>query len=161
MAEAHPILSPKERRQRNREEMQRAILDAARSVMREHGVAALSLREVARSVKMQPPSLYAYYPSKMALYDALFLEGIRTFRTYWDPAAQRQGSFREMLHAALEAYMRFAKEHPDLYQLCFERPVPGFVPSEASMEESRDGLARFEMEVVAAIGAGRSARECR
>ena len=154
MAEAHPILSPKERRQRNREEMQRAILDAARSVMREHGVAALSLREVARSVKMQPPSLYAYYPSKMALYDALFLEGIRTFRTYLDPVFQQPGPFQERLHTSLETYLRFAQEHPDLYQLCFERPVPGFVPSEESMAESREGLARFEAELAEAIAEG-------
>ena len=52
--------------------MRRAILAAARAVMREQGVAALSLREVARRVQMQAPSLYAYFPSKMALCDALF-----------------------------------------------------------------------------------------
>ena len=31
---------------------------------------------------------------------------------------------------ALEAYMGFAVENPELYQIMFERPVPGFVPSE-------------------------------
>ncbi|HEY6542020.1 MAG TPA: hypothetical protein VIZ18_13840 [Ktedonobacteraceae bacterium] len=36
------ILSPQERRQRNREEMKNAILEAARQVMREEGVAALN-----------------------------------------------------------------------------------------------------------------------
>ena len=40
------ILSPQERRQRNREEMRHAILEAARQVMREEGVAALNLQEV-------------------------------------------------------------------------------------------------------------------
>ncbi len=149
-----PVLSPQERRERNREEMQRAILDAARAVMREQGVAALSLREVARRVKLQAPSLYAYFPSKMALYDALFREGIRTYRTYRDPAVQRPGSFREKLYARLEAYMRFAQEHPELYQLCFERPVPGFVPSTASMQESLDMLAQFELELGEASAAG-------
>ncbi len=119
MVKAHAILSPKERRQRNRAEMQKAILEAARELMREHGVAALSLREVARSVKMQAPSLYAYNPSKMALYDALFLEGIRTLQTYMEPVFQHPGSFAERLKTALEAYLRFAQEHPDLYQLCF------------------------------------------
>jgi len=92
---AAPVLSPQERRGRNREEMRRAILDAACAVMREQGVAALSLREVARRVKLQAPSLYAYFPSKMALYDALFVEGIRTFRTYKDPVAPRLTSGRQ------------------------------------------------------------------
>ena len=154
MVVGRPILSPKERRQRNRAEMQKAILDAARAVMREHGVAALSLREVARSVKMQAPSLYTYYPSKMALYDALFLEGTRTLRAYMEPVFQQPGSFPERLKTALEAYLRFAQEHPDLYQLCFERPVPGFVPSEESMAKSREGLARFEAELAEAIVEG-------
>ncbi len=35
--------------------------------MREHGVAALSLREVARRIRMQAPLLYTYYPSEAAL----------------------------------------------------------------------------------------------
>ena len=50
--------------------------------------------------------------------------------------------------------MRFAQEHPELYQLCFERPVPGFVPSEASLKESLDLLARFELDLVEAIAVG-------
>lgn len=149
-----PVLAPQARRERNREEMRRAILDAARVVMREQGVAALSLREVARRVKLQAPSLYVYFPSKMALYDALFLEGIRTFQAYRASEGQQHGSFRETLQSWLHAYMRFAQEHPDLYQLCFERPVPGFVPSETSMQESLEGLARFETELMATIAAG-------
>src|SRR5215212_4732313 len=76
--------SPAQRRQRNREEMRAAILEAARAVMREQGVAALSLREVARRVHMQAPSLYAYFPSKMALYDALFLLAVRRHAQYQD-----------------------------------------------------------------------------
>jgi AcrR family transcriptional regulator len=148
------VLSPQARRERNREEMRRAILSAARAVMREQGVAALSLREVARRVKLQAPSLYAYFPSKMALYDALFLEGIRLYRTYRASTDQSQRSLGEMLHLWLETYMRFAQEQPDLYQLCFERPVPDFVPSEASMRESLEGLHQFEREIAATIDAG-------
>ncbi len=37
----------------------------------------LSLAEVARRLGVQPPSLYKYFPSLMAIYDALFLEGQR------------------------------------------------------------------------------------
>jgi hypothetical protein len=39
--------------------------------------------------------------------------------------------------AVLENYMTFAQEYPELYQLVQERPVPGFIPSEESMQESR------------------------
>jgi hypothetical protein len=38
--------------------------------------------------------------------------------------------------------MSFALESPELYQLCFERPVPGFVPSPESLEVSFRTLGR-------------------
>src|SRR4029450_10970308 len=53
------------------------ILDVAIQVMAEDGVAALSLAEVARRMGMRPPSLYQYFPSKLAVYDALFERGAR------------------------------------------------------------------------------------
>ena len=45
--------------------------------MTEEGVNGLSLAEVARRLGVQPPSLYKYFPSLMAIYDALFYEGQR------------------------------------------------------------------------------------
>src|SRR5688500_10841450 len=128
--------TPAERRQRNREEVRKAILDAARDVMREQGVAALSLREVARRVHMQAPSLYAYFPSKMALYDALFLMAVRLRAESRDRDDEGVTDFWDRLQVRFEGYMRFAQENPDLYQLAYERPVPGFVPSAESLEES-------------------------
>ena len=43
--------------------------------MTEEGVNGLSLAEVARRLGVQPPSLYKYFPSLMAIYDAIFLRG--------------------------------------------------------------------------------------
>jgi AcrR family transcriptional regulator len=154
---ASPILSPEERRQRNREEVRQAILDAARAVMREQGVAALSLREVARRVRMQAPSLYAYFPSKAALYDALFLMGIRLYVSYRIASDDPNDDVWARLRALLETYMRFAVENPDLYQLAFERPVPGFVPSEESLRESFGMLPRLEGILADAVAAGQIA----
>ncbi|GCE30984.1 hypothetical protein KDA_64680 [Dictyobacter alpinus] len=137
MKEKKSILSPKERRQRNREEMEHAILEAARQVMREEGVAALNLQEVARRVGVRAPSLYEYFPGKMALYDALFRMGVRLYAQYMNRLTEGTDEFWGRAQAGLENYMRFAQEYPELYQLVQERPVPGFVPSEESMEESR------------------------
>ena len=154
------LLSPKERRHRNRDEVRRAIMEAARAVMREQGVAALSLREVARRVRLQAPSLYAYFSSKAALYDALFLTGIRRwveYRSRADAEHEPDEDFWKWFDARLEAYMRFAQENPELYQLAFERPVPGFVPSEESLDESRRMLAGLEQALAEAIAQGRIA----
>jgi AcrR family transcriptional regulator len=149
-----PLLSPAERRQRNREEVRQAILATARAVMREHGVAALSLREVARRVQMQAPSLYAYFPSKMALYDALFLMAVRLRAEYRDRADEGLTDFWDRLQVRFETYMRFAQENPELYQLAFERPVPGFVPSAESLEEAFRAPAGFEQFLTEAVASG-------
>ena len=64
-----------DRRARRRQETIDEILDIAQAVMTEDGVNALSLAEVARRLGVQPPSLYKYFPSLLAVYDALFLRG--------------------------------------------------------------------------------------
>lgn len=144
MEQQQAIPSLKERRQRNRErnreEMKAAILDAARSVMREEGVAALNLQEVARRVGVRAPSLYEYFAGKGGIYDALFRLGVRLFAERTERLVQSSPSLWEYARASLENYMTFAQDHPELYQLCFERPVPGFVPSEESLNESRQLL---------------------
>jgi AcrR family transcriptional regulator len=140
---AGALLSPEERRERNRSEVRQAILSAARDVMREQGVAALSLREVARRVRMQAPSLYAYFPSKMALYDALFVLAITHFAQYRD-SVDPGGDFWTRLTTRMNAYMTFARENPELHQLAFERPVPGFTPSDESMAVSYRVLGGVE-----------------
>jgi AcrR family transcriptional regulator len=149
-----PLLSPAERRQRNREEVRQAILAAARDVMREQGVAALSLREVARRVQMQAPSLYAYFPSKMALYDALFLVAVRLRAEYRDRDDVGREGFWDRLEGRFESYFRFAQENPELYQLAYERPVPGFTPSAESLEEAFRAPAGLEQMLDDAVAAG-------
>ena len=152
--ELSSLLSPAARRQRNREEVRTAILDAARAVMREQGVAALSLREVARRVQMQAPSLYAYFPSKMALYDALFLMAVRLRADYRDRHDAGREGFWDRLEGRFESYFRFAQENPELYQLAYERPVPGFVPSAENLAEAFQAPAGLEQMLDDAVTAG-------
>lgn len=149
-----PVLAPRERRRRNREQVVAAILDAARAVMRERGVADLSLREVARRVSMQAPSLYEYFPSKAALYDALFLAGFRAFRARLEREVRDEADFWDQIRSHCEAYLGFALENPELYQLLFEHPVPGFAPSAESMAEGIPLLERYTQRIADAIAAG-------
>ena len=142
------ILTPAQRRKRNRQEMIDAILQVSREMMRAEGAAALNLNEVARRVGVKTPSLYGYFDNKMAIYDALFKQGMELFA---EKTAVPEGvSGWDHFAYALEAYMRFAVENPELYQLLFERPVPGFEPSEESMavslatlERGRADMSRF------------------
>lgn len=131
------LLSPQERRLRNRQEVTEAILTAAREIMRRDGVAALNLNEVARLVGMQTPSLYKYFSSKFALYDTLFRMGVRLFRESEERVWGSSQPIWERIQVWFETRLFLAQEHLDLYHLVFDNPVPGFVPSEESLQESR------------------------
>lgn len=132
--------------QQKRKAMLSRILGTAREIMREEGVAALSMQELARRMNMRAPSLYNYFSSKSEIYDALFQLGQRKF------AAQiseflTEGDWQVQLSGMMKSYLDFALENPDLYQLCFERPVPGFVPSQESLEISFGNLERLYAQV--------------
>lgn len=149
------ILTPEQRRQRNHEEVKASILQIARQLMRENGVAALSFNEIARRMGMKPPSLYTYFDSKMAIYDALFRSGMEMFAERMQHIGQTPGGPAATLQHAFEALFAFAMENPELFQLMFERPVPGFVPSEESMAVSLASLevARTQLsEVIKTFG---------
>ncbi len=134
-------LSP--RRQRNHALMVQTILDTARAIMRADGVAALSMQELARRLDLRAPSLYHYFSGKADIYDALFRLGFTRYAEQMQTALQTAQTWQEEIRLAFEASLGFAVHNPDLYQLCFERPVPGFVPSAESLQFSVGLLRAF------------------
>lgn len=130
------FLSPAQRRQRNRQEMIENILSIAREMMKADGVAALRFNAIARQLGMKPPSLYSYFPSKYAIYDALFRRGFEMFDETMRSSLKDGDTPFEKVRSALEKHLAFAQENQDLYQLMMQRPVPDFVPTEESMAVS-------------------------
>src|SRR5262249_20941968 len=86
---ATPDTASADRRRGRREQTSDEILCVAVDVMAQEGVAGLSLSEVARRMGIQPPSLYKYFPSKLALYDELFKRGAREELAVFRAAAMR------------------------------------------------------------------------
>jgi AcrR family transcriptional regulator len=148
------LSSLKERRLRYRQETVAAILAAARAVIQEQGVAALNLNEVARRLGVSGQALAKYFPNKMALYDALFLLGHRLFREAEEQVWQTTRPDWERIRQWFEVRLALACEHPDLYHLIWESSVPGFVPSEASLEDIRLMLAAARRMIGEVIAAG-------
>ena len=128
-----------DRRQRRRQETIEEVLDIAVEIMTEQGSAGLSIGEVARRMGIRPPSLYVYFDSKHALYDALFARGASLIYTEVEQSGAeilaREGeSLEYYLRAYAEVFVRWAVEHPAYTQLLFWRPVPGFQPSPEAYE---------------------------
>ena len=136
-----------DRRQRRRLETIEEVLDHAVEIMTEEGVAGLSLGEIARRMGMRTPSLYVYFPSKHALYDALFARGAREIgrvvseesaRLIADLDVHPERSVEHVLLDAAASFVRWAVEHPAYTQLLYWRPVPGFQPSAESFAPAID-----------------------
>ncbi|MQA81761.1 MAG: TetR family transcriptional regulator [Streptosporangiales bacterium] len=149
------------RRAARRRETIDEILAIAVEVMTESGVAGLSLSEVARRLGIRPPSLYKYFPSRLALYDRLFRDGQQAYLDHFRAGAATADPGLPALAAALDSGSRWALAHQPLTQLLFWRPVPGFRPSaeafapaEALVEEVRailrDAVARGQLRADAA-----------
>ena len=139
----------RDRRGERRAATRQEILDAAWAIVRADGLAALSLRDVASAVGMQPPSLYGYFASKAAIYDAMFAEGYRQLlglRSGLAPATSD-----DEIKAGARAWFRFCTDDPARYQLLFQRTIPGFEPSEESMALARQAY-EFGQAALAGVG---------
>jgi AcrR family transcriptional regulator len=115
------------------------ILAAAWQLVREDGLAALSLRELARRAGITTPTVYAYFDSKNAIFDAMFGEGARASAAVieqpFDTADPRQ-----RLLICTQRFVDFCVSDVPRYQLLFQHSIPGFVPSEESFEPAIRGL---------------------
>jgi AcrR family transcriptional regulator len=110
---------------------QREILDAAWAEMAREGVAALSVREVARSVGIRQQSLTYYYPTKQELLDALFADGFAGLRKRFDRLPPITDPDQAVVDVAV-AFVKHLVARPAAYHLMFQGTVPGFEPSEES-----------------------------
>jgi AcrR family transcriptional regulator len=125
-----------DRRTRRRQETIEEILAIADDVMMEEGVNGLSLSEVARRLGVKPPSIYKYFDSLLAIYDAIFERGQRSNLEVMRAAMARAEPGLDALAAGLDASGRWALTHPATAQLLFWRPVPGFQPTPEAMAPS-------------------------
>ncbi len=120
------------------------VLAVARDLAGEYGLASISMREIGARVGLHASSLYQYFPSKDAIYDALFAQGHRELHA-WMAELDRRGKALDVFKRGCRRFIEFCLEDAIRYQLLFQRTIPGFVPSEASMalawESYRDLVA--------------------
>ena len=148
-----------DRRARRRQETLEEILAIAEDVMSEEGVNGLSLSEVARRLGVKPPSIYKYFDSLMAIYDALFERGQRTNLHMMRTAMERTEPGLDALAAGLEASCRWCLAHPAIAQLMFWRPVPNFEPTPEAMTPSVEMVALQRRALADAVAAGQLGRD--
>src|SRR5271156_3439460 len=103
-----------------RAQVEREILDAAWTAMAEEGVAALSVREVARVVGLRQQSLTYYFPTKQNLLDALFADGFADLQHAFDLLRPRRPAADGVVDVAV-AFVDYCVANPARYHLMFQR----------------------------------------
>jgi AcrR family transcriptional regulator len=98
------------------------ILDATLATMADHGIARLSLEDVARRAGLSRQTVYRYFPSKRELVDATVLREEEVFIANMVSAADRQRDLEPALRAAIEAAMRTGQAHALLNRLLATEP---------------------------------------
>jgi AcrR family transcriptional regulator len=91
----------------------------------------MAMRDVAAEVGIRAPSVYWYFESKLAIYDAMFAESNRELLERLT-LAEWPSVPRALLRAVAAAFIEFSAEDPVRAQLMFQRPIPDFKPSPES-----------------------------
>ena len=120
-------------REARREAARAKLLATAWEMVREDGLGALSLRQLAKRAGVTTPTVYAYFDSKNAIFDAMFREGAEAFAAIRTDLPDT-GSSVDDLVADARRMVEFSMSDSARYQLLFQRPIPGFEPSPEAYE---------------------------
>jgi AcrR family transcriptional regulator len=135
----------KERHEREREAVARAILDAARDLFVAEGYQNVSIRKIAEKIEYSPAAIYGYFPSKDDIFLALAEEGFRLLFACEQGAVHEPPSL-DSIRAGFRRFYEFSKTHPEYFALMFvDRSVP-----QISRHWDRFGFVRDMKETMAA-----------
>ena len=148
----------KERQERDREAVRRAILDAARDLFVTEGYQNVSIRKIAERIEYSPAAIYGYYASKDDIFFALAEEG---FQLMGDPASEPRRARLEKLpplERVRTNFLRmyeFSREHPQYFALIFlDRSVPRISREYERFAFARERKAHIVAGIQACIDAG-------
>jgi AcrR family transcriptional regulator len=127
-----------------------AIKETAWKQITEYGAAALSLRAIARKLKITAPAIYNYFPDRDALVTALIVDAYTSFGDS-QLKARDAVSLNDMVGRMMAiglAYRNWAHTYPQRYQLIFGTPIPNY---EAPLTEVLPSAARSLSALVSVV----------
>jgi AcrR family transcriptional regulator len=151
-------LGPRERREREREEIRGRILDAARELFVSEGVEAVTMRRIAERIEYSPTAIYFHFRDKEALLNELCDCDFRSFAHGFVEIAKIADPV-ERLRVAGKAYADFGLQNPSHYRLMFMTPKQAEGNLEHKGNPSEDAYAFLKGIVVELMATGRLREE--
>ncbi len=124
------------RKERQKEELKVKILTAAKELFMLKGFEDTSIRNIAEKIEYSPTTIYLYFKDKDDIFYALHMEGFALLNQYFRPLGHVEDPF-ERLKAISKAYINFAMENGEFYDLMFiiRSPMKSLSKDDSNWEE--------------------------
>lgn len=148
------IMGIKERHERDREAVRKAILDAARDLFVAEGYQNVSIRKIAERIEYSPAAIYGYFPSKDDIFFELAEQGFRLLSEFKSLDALASLAPLDRVRAIFWHLYEFSRDHPQYFTLMFiERSVPRITREYERFAVARDMKSRIAGHIQACIDA--------
>jgi AcrR family transcriptional regulator len=140
-----------ERKEREKAEMRRRIVDVAVKMIVEEGYEKVSIRNIADKIEYSPATIYLYYKDKDQLLYDVQSDAFATLASEFQTKINADDPFKRLEQLA-KAYVGFSREHPELYDLMFiiKAPMNALVEEEKwkNGDPAYDGLFQLMQECI-------------
>jgi TetR/AcrR family transcriptional regulator len=106
-----------ERRQREKEQRKKEILDAAEILFFSRSYEEVSMDDIAREVELNKATIYLYFANKEALYAAIVLRGVALLQQKYRECMIQKVPGIVKVFLMGQAYYDFAREYPEYLRL--------------------------------------------
>ncbi len=130
-------------------DLRSALIDAAMRIVAKEGASSLSLRAVAKDIDVSPAAPYYHFKDKQALLGAIVGVGLKRFNRALTMSAKKASSPDERLRDLGVAYVVFATENPNLFEL-IQKPDFAGDSAPAHLAEEREENFRILFETISA-----------
>ena len=110
-----------DRRSRERAARHELIRRTARRLAESEGWGAVTTRRLSAEIEYSQPVLYKHFSSMEAIAEAVAIEGFGELAEMLHRARTGAGAGQPLLKPMAEAYLRFARDNPALYDAMFTR----------------------------------------
>lgn len=125
-------MSLSEWKEREKQQRQNDIIDAARKLFAEKNFDEVSMDEIAKKVGLGKGTLYLYFKNKESLYFAVVSRGTRIWAEMVKKEVEKGNNGLEKLKLYVNANKEFSNEYPDYFRLLYS---PSLIKKQFDMEK--------------------------
>ena len=93
------------------------LLSAALRVFGAKGFEQATMDAIAEEAKVAKGTIYLYYPSKQAIYDAAFQANVSELQRLTDARILAASGAKDAVHGFVDVRVRYFQDHPDYYRI--------------------------------------------